>query len=521
MAANRTSVTVIGGGLAGMTAAFRLAQRGLRVQLVEAGPRLGGKAGANRNAADFDEHGYHIFPTWYLNVWSIVDELGIRDHFVECTDFRQLVAGRFPQTRSLHNIGAIGSSWRNLTSGVMSLPEMSLFYYATLDLVSQHYRERAFLDQISMSGFIRSRFYRTENVAREFQDLMLKGISVPSFMVSAMTMQKVMRNWVRYPTPMYRILDGNLQQFFIEPFAEQLRANSVKILLGRRLVQLEVDGTRVVGLTFQGAKGGSTHLEPDWVVLAIPVEKLREVLDDGLYKAAPSLFGINHLRAAAMAALDVYCNRRLVNLPRDHVNLIGSRFGLSFIDVSQTWSGYDTTVLNVIASDFEELETVSDAEAAKQIVAELQRFLPELSWERIDHYCFQSNKTEPLFMNDVGIWKYRPKATCELDNLFLAGDFCQSHIDLVSMEGAVSTGLLAAEALRGRAGVPRPVEVVVPERLPRWLFVAGRMGLMPAAAACKLLTMLLPSGVGGGPPKPSRNPVTPPAVARSRREARR
>ena len=50
-------VTVIGGGLAGMIAALRLAERGFAVDLYESSNRLGGKAGANRHGPDVDEHG--------------------------------------------------------------------------------------------------------------------------------------------------------------------------------------------------------------------------------------------------------------------------------------------------------------------------------------------------------------------------------------------------------------------------------------------------------------------------------
>ena len=37
-------------------------------------------------------------------------------------------------------------------------------------------------------------------------------------------------------------------------------------------------------------------------------------------------------------------------MPKAHINLLDSKFGISFIDVSQSWKGYDATVLNLIAS---------------------------------------------------------------------------------------------------------------------------------------------------------------------------
>jgi hypothetical protein len=85
----------------------------------------------------------------------------------------------------------------------------------------------------------------------------------------------------------------------------------------------------------------------------------------------------------------------------------------------------------------------------------------------------------------------------ELHNLYVAGDYCRSAIDLVSMEGAVSTGLLAAEAVRADAELPREVEILIPETPPRWLLVLGRVTLLPLALIAKLWTMVTDRGEGG------------------------
>jgi len=79
------SVTIVGGGLAGMVSALRLLERDVNVTLIESTPRLGGKAGADQHGSDWDEHGWHLFPLWYLNIWQLVDELGIRGNFFDKT----------------------------------------------------------------------------------------------------------------------------------------------------------------------------------------------------------------------------------------------------------------------------------------------------------------------------------------------------------------------------------------------------------------------------------------------------
>src|SRR2546423_8615841 len=98
-----SEVTVVGGGLAGLCAALRLRQRGFAVTVYEASSRTGGKAGAG-NAAIDDDHGYHIFPMWYRNIWELVQELGIESDFTDCADSLQLKAGAFPEFRMFRNL---------------------------------------------------------------------------------------------------------------------------------------------------------------------------------------------------------------------------------------------------------------------------------------------------------------------------------------------------------------------------------------------------------------------------------
>ena len=483
-------VTVVGGGLAGMIAALRLAERGFSVDLFEASDRLGGKAGATRHGDDFDEHGYHIFPMWYRNIWRLVDELDIAHHFADVEDFLQISRGEFPRYKKLTNLGSVYYVWRNLFSGVLPFPEMVLFFYSTLDLMSHQFSYASFLDQTSVNGFVRDRFYRTERVALQHQDLLLKGISVPSYAVSAMTMRNVLKFWFRYPVPMHRVLKGNLQQSFIEPIARKLVALGVRIHLGVRLERIHVANGLVTGVDLRGTD--VQRVEVERLLVAIPWERLAPLLDDDLFAAAPALFKINGLNSAPMAALNVYFRRRIDGIPKEHVNLLGGKYGLSFIDVGQWWPEYAgrRTVLNAISSNFASLEGVSEPVAVRELLNELVEFIPTFRLEDIERTVFQSHQQEPLFMNEVGAWHFRPTAKTEIPNLYLAGDYCRTHIDLVSMEGATSAGLLAAEAVRSDARVAQPVDIEIPSEWPRWLlWMVWLLGL-PVAAVLKVIADL-------------------------------
>jgi protoporphyrinogen oxidase len=80
---NKPHIAVIGGGIAGLTAAYRFAQRGFRVSLWERGSRLGGQAAAFPVAggASLEYFYHHLFQS-DREIASLIQELGIGDKLV-------------------------------------------------------------------------------------------------------------------------------------------------------------------------------------------------------------------------------------------------------------------------------------------------------------------------------------------------------------------------------------------------------------------------------------------------------
>jgi carotenoid phi-ring synthase / carotenoid chi-ring synthase len=80
--ASARDAAVVGGGLAGMSAAIRLAERGYRVRLVERNAYLGGKLGAwphtlSDGTCVTVEHGFHGFFLQYYNLFALLGEAGV------------------------------------------------------------------------------------------------------------------------------------------------------------------------------------------------------------------------------------------------------------------------------------------------------------------------------------------------------------------------------------------------------------------------------------------------------------
>jgi protoporphyrinogen oxidase len=72
-------IAVVGGGVAGLTAAFRLAKQGHEVEVFEASDHVGGLASGFPIAGTTLEKYYHHLFTSDIRIRGLVDELGIRD----------------------------------------------------------------------------------------------------------------------------------------------------------------------------------------------------------------------------------------------------------------------------------------------------------------------------------------------------------------------------------------------------------------------------------------------------------
>jgi protoporphyrinogen oxidase len=75
-------IGVIGGGIAGLTTALRLAKAGQRVTLWERGSRLGGQAAAFPVAGNSLEYFYHHLFQSDREITALIEELGIGDHLL-------------------------------------------------------------------------------------------------------------------------------------------------------------------------------------------------------------------------------------------------------------------------------------------------------------------------------------------------------------------------------------------------------------------------------------------------------
>jgi uncharacterized protein with NAD-binding domain and iron-sulfur cluster len=511
---NMPEVIIVGSGLAGISAATRLMEQGFDITLYEQNNFLGGKLGAHRDGENDNphEHCYHMYLNWYNNFWQLMQEIGALDKFIP----REVIGYRRPgdkQTRQgLTNAGSLATVLTNMFNGVAPPADQFISAYALLDLIGAYAMSGRVLEQTSVNNFFRTRGYSTDASIDVSTRTLAEAFASPSYLSSARSYQSLIKYGYRHPVPSLWLLTQNTNDAIFEPWEKHLQARAKKLRRSfeiqrrTRVEKLHLTHGEVRELTIgtmpanptteRGAAIEATDLRKVEVrgdlLLAVPPRALGRLVSPEVAARAPDLEKVRLLRSEPMISLDLYFKRKIPGLNKNITVLLDSKYTLSLLDNSLVWTHPPAggSFLNVISSNADLIVDYPNDVIRDIVLKELQRFL-DFQLDEVDFTrCHvQTNVGEELFVNQVGSWDNRPKATCDIPNLFLAGDFCQTVVDVVTVEGAVVSGLNAAEALRRRCGIGKPIHIVRPDSYPAVLPAMLALAMRPAAFAAKAVSV--------------------------------
>ena len=507
--------------MAGMTAALKLLQAGFSVRLIEASDGVGGQFGARLAKRDYQDFAWHVFAGWCVNFWEIAETIGLSEErdFVARPTLTLLRPfegpSRRPRASSVSYVGSPEFFWTNLTSGVADWSDLLLFTHSMYALLcDQSLEKEEFLNRVPVNAYMRGLHPMSDVAALLHNELLLRIWAIPSYLISARSYQTYLQLIApfTYPSSPVVVLKKNFEEGFWAPFRDTLRRlpSPFTLTTGARLtgIRLGPGGRLVDEIVVKYKSEAAPRVEKvNRLIVAIPPESLVRVLSDAESsalrdtEAGRDLLDLAKLPTQQTSALTLYF-KRSIGIPGpepvalvDHFedmyapdtlsqrNGLASAYGLSFLDVASLWKADHPTILSVLASDAESLMRLDDDEACRCVITELRRFIRfddrDIDW---DYSHFQAHRGERLFVNAVGSWEYRPEVRTvnsegqaltgqiwqSVHNLYLAGDYCRSRIDIVSLEGAAHTGIWAAHALSGRAVAQghTGVRIVPPPRPP-------------------------------------------------------
>ncbi len=279
-----------------------------------------------------------------------------------------------------------------------------------------------------------------------------------------------------------RVLNGPTNATWIDPWIRRIRELGAEFVLGAQVRGLRVRGRRITAARIVDRTDTTHIVEADYFVVALPAERARALWSPQILAVAPELAAMDRLFTDWMNGIQFYL-RRPIDISRGHTAYIDAPWSLTSISQNQLWrdefTGFgDGTVQDCLSVDISDWNTpgmvfgkpaveCTHEEIAREVWAQITAHLndhgellrdadlhswfldPAITWQA---GLARNTNADQLLINTAGSWECRPQPHGEFENLFLAGDYVRTNVDLATMEGANESARMAVNALLDVAG---------------------------------------------------------------------
>jgi squalene-associated FAD-dependent desaturase len=469
-------VVVVGGGLAGITAAIALRESGADVTLLEARPRLGGATCSFARDGLVVDNGQHVFLRCCSAYRGLLARLGmtgavrLQDRF-DVTVLRPGPAAARPRRARLRRTNLPGPLHMGLAlSGysLLSFPERLRVARAALAMTRLDPADPA-LDRQRLGDWLGGHG-QSERSRRALWDL---------FTVSALNVAGDDANLALAATVVKTALLGTrdaadigvpavpLGDLHGQAAADLLQRLGAQVRLGAKVSAIEAagdgrpgtGGTFTVRLSRQAlAEPAPAEIEADGVVVAVPPEQAARLLPQAAAAAAAAWPGLG---SSPILNVHAVYDRPVLGLPfaaavDSPVQWVFDRTEQSGLARDKTRAGGQYLAVSVSAAD--EIVDVPAARLREIFLPALAELLPAARTARVTDF-FVTRERRATFRQVPGCERLRPPAATALPGLTVAGAWTDTGWP-DTMEGAVRSGLNAARELRRALAAPERTQAV-------------------------------------------------------------
>jgi squalene-associated FAD-dependent desaturase len=453
------SVLVIGGGLAGLSSAVALADAGFRVRLLEKRPHLGGRAtsytlpdgsevdncqhvtlGCCTNLADFYRRAGAAEKIRFYDRLYFADKKGKRS-----TIEASWLPPPLHMAPSFVRFGALALGDKRAIASALLAVAHSGGKPPGIDGITM----LDWLHRMNQTPGAIERYWRVVLVSALDEELarMDARYGIEVFWKGFLGSRGGYR--VGIPTvPLADLYDGGKQ-------AVEKRGGEVRLRCGVR--EIRIEGNRFKGAVLED---GST-VEADACISAVPQDGLRNLLPRHMTEAGQALEGITHLENSPITSVHFWFDRPVMTEPF-----------LTLLDHTTQWIFNKSLLLEGARAKNGDGPAGAGAEGGQylQLVISASYDLVPRSRQEIIEMCRKElaevlpatnnasilkatviKEVNATFSPAPGVDRFRPGQDIGMKNFFLAGDWTSTGWP-ATMEGAVRSGYLAAEALAAAAG---------------------------------------------------------------------
>jgi squalene-associated FAD-dependent desaturase len=440
---------VIGGGFAGLSAAVELTTRGVRVLVLEARPRLGGRATSYRDPAtgELVDNGQHVLFGCYRETFRFLRTIGAAGDVHLQTNLSVTSidpAGRLVRFECPHLPPPL-----HLLAGVLEWDALSpADRWAGLRLIGplRQAQKRARGDSHGTED-------RSDETVREWlvrhgqgsrarallwEPLALAALNQPADRAAAAPFARVLAEicGTRLVDAAIGIPAKPLEAFYAEPARVFIEAHGGEVRT-RAPAQVEHANGGLVGV-----RSGGSLLTAPAVIVAVPWFAVSRVFPDRPAGLVPALDRADAMASAPIATVNLWFDQSVLDEP--FIGLPGRT--MQWVFDKRYAFGETGSHLSLVASGADEVMAWSNQRLGSHAVEELRDALPRARAATLLRTTVIRER-KATFSLAPG-QPQRPDTRTSMDGLFLAGDWIETGLP-GTIESAVVSGHRAADAARG------------------------------------------------------------------------
>jgi carotenoid phi-ring synthase / carotenoid chi-ring synthase len=446
------SVGIIGGGLAGVSAAIFLAERGFKVKIFEKEKYLGGKVGSW--LVKFDdvfstqvEHGFHAFFRQYYNLRELLKKIDAYKYLIPIDDY--LILTKQHGDFGFKDIDTVP------VLNILSMAKTGIYSYKDAML------NPGFRKMTSLLSYNREKtFSKFDNVSfKDFADdvklppempLMFTTFSRAFFAEPQyISMAELIKSFHSYFLSndlglLYDVLNDDFEDTLWKPAKNYLGKYKLTITLDSKISSFKKEGNQFI----------INDERFDYAIIASDVKGTKNIIQSSDYfkKEHPNFYGqmINLKQSQRYSVLRIWIDKDI----RQGVPFFIFTDALKILDsvtiyhrmektsedwVKQNSGGIFELHSYAVPDDFPE------EEIRNQFLREFEEYFPEIKGYKVKYEYLQVKDDFTAF--HTNLYKNRPTVKTDVENLFLAGDWVKLENPAMLMEAATTSALYAANSI--------------------------------------------------------------------------
>jgi uncharacterized protein with NAD-binding domain and iron-sulfur cluster len=407
---SKIKVVILGGGVAGMSAAHELLKKGFEVTIYEKQPvYVGGKARSvdvpNTNTTKPDkylpgEHGFRFFPGFYNHLFETMKEIPFGNEGKTCldnlspTDTVQIFQAddnpitlplHFP--KSLKDVKEIFAAFLEV-SDELTKEEVSFFAERVWQLMTSC--PERFENEYEQVGWWE--FTEADRFSKDYQKLLVDGltrslVAAKARLASTRTVGSILLqliyNMLGIGGHTDSVLNAPTNDAWLYPWLKHLNSLGLIYNHGHLVKSINMKDDKVSSVTIEDKETGTVKtIVSDHFILATPVEVAAQLINEDMIKADASLENIIQLAPNVewMNGIQFYLNETF-DMHRGHTIYSDSSWALTSISQIQFWPNYSLAdryngkvkgILSVDISDWDSLGDFNNKEAKNCSIEEIK-----------------------------------------------------------------------------------------------------------------------------------------------------